>query len=153
MSTATLTREAILAMEEGPETDALVRSRVWGSVIRQYRTAISGDDGRRFVLLDPDVGEMWPCYLPDGMPDNEARDFWEPVPAYSTDIAAAWTVVDHWRNPRKPGGYGELALRCEGEPRDGLWVCNFGTKGKGTATTAPLAICRAALLATLGAEA
>lgn len=69
------------------------------------------------------------------------------VPHYSTDIGAAWLVVDWWRSPRKPGGYGELMIRCEGRPESGLWVVELGIVVTAHARTLPEAICRAALKA------
>ena len=60
-----------------------------------------------------------------------------PIPCYSTDIAAAWLIVEKMRNP-------DFRLS-----KDGDWACCFGGTISycGFADTAPLAICRAAMAA------
>jgi hypothetical protein len=62
--------------------------------------------------------------------------------SFSTDIAAAWQVVEKL----KPN-YPLLDMYCIGD-----WASSFGDGewGYGYAETAPLAICRAALIATQG---
>jgi len=89
------------------------------------------------------VAHDWPC-------DRDGNVH----PKFSTDIAAAWQVVEKMRDTL---GHWELAhhildpRKCyaefggEYEPYDGWHNC----KGCALADTAPLAICRAALLATL----
>lgn len=62
---------------------------------------------------------------------------WEPAKEPSSDIADAWEVVEKMRNPG-------FRLNKEGD-----WGCTFGGDHRfcAFADTAPLAICRAALLA------
>lgn len=69
------------------------------------------------------------------------------IPAYSTDIAAAWEVVE------KMFEYGGCEIGCYGSKSGGKWfeVVVITTNGevKVTAHTAHEAICKAALLAVL----
>ena len=74
-------------------------------------------------------------------------------PRYSADIGAAWDVVDAM--------YRRLSGRIDlTRLRHDLWVVTIGGLGsppawgevKATADTAPLAVCRAALLTTLSEE-
>jgi hypothetical protein len=79
--------------------------------------------------LDVLVGEYvfgWKSISPD-------------VPKFSTDVSAAWEVVNK---------FSPLHLFIlERDPNDLEWNCSFNAKhGIGFADTAPLAICRAALL-------
>jgi hypothetical protein len=74
----------------------------------------------------------------DRNPDGSVADlFWMICPRYSADIAAAWKVVEKmkWFCLQRSHGY---------------WVCEYDD-GKYIKTvdadTAPLAICRASLLA------
>ena len=114
MTTATLTRESILAMEAGAEMDALVAERVMGFDTHKY-----------------------PC----------GASFWP-----SKEIADAWRVVekvsgkDRLFNVKYASGVGALAQVVW---RDESLDC--GCMIEEEAPTAPLAICRAALLATLEA--
>jgi hypothetical protein len=137
-----MTRDEILAMEAGREMDALVAEKVmewtraeqpfiskWGTA---YEWQSTGDD----------------C------PDSDLNTLFAPLP-WSTDMAAAWEVVesfgpipfllafhpaDAWR-----GGSGEICCFSH-------WSCWFEGGGKIDAKTAPLAICRAALLAVMEAD-
>lgn len=71
----------------------------------------------------------------------------EDVPEYSTDIAAAWDVVEAWKGD---GSLCEIVLsRCESHVSTG-WRARFGeseASWEADAPTAPLAICLAALKA------
>lgn len=71
----------------------------------------------------------------------------EAAPPYSTDLAAAWSVVDRLLRTRR---WVEVVGTGDGE-----WICQVQDPGhwdsewlgtvRGEARTAPLAICRAAL--------
>ena len=120
-------------MEAGRELDALVAEKVMGFYWR-------------------DVNEHQRALCPPGIDDFFeilwGEDLDKYVPDYSTDITAAWLVVEKhphyfilsrtndWRGP------GML-----GDPKK--WVCRFYApeRFKVVADTAPLAICRAALKA------
>ena len=68
------------------------------------------------------------------VPNHHAID----PPDYTGSIREAWDVVKE---------YNDISLWCDSN-NGGVWVCEI--KGEyGEAETAPLAICRAALLATL----
>ena len=124
---ADLTPDTTLAMEAGPELDALVAERVMGWT--------RNDKG------------FW---FKPGKRHNWNHDGLDPPP-YSTDIAAAWEVVEKIKS--LPAGIDILVrANCVAidlhmfDMADGL-VKDIEA---GDATTAPLAICRAALLTTLG---
>lgn len=65
---------------------------------------------------------------------------WGLVPRYSTDIAAAWEVVEKFRDY-------DWKLYSHGEGET-MVIYKDGTHYEGDASTAPLAICRAAIKAT-----
>jgi hypothetical protein len=98
--------------------DALVAEQVMG--VRLIRV-----DGADFLMN------------PDGSGVGGIR--WSP----STDISAAWSVVEKMR--------AKYPVRIDYDsPPDDQWICVFGDAGGfiGVEKTAPLAICKAALLAT-----
>jgi hypothetical protein len=66
------------------------------------------------------------------------------LPYYSTDIAAAWQVVERMH-------YNHWKLTLEYVPSKEWWYAAFDMIGRvgGSTGTAPLAICRAALLAVM----
>jgi hypothetical protein len=78
-----------------------------------------------------------------GTPPGEPDEVTRPVPHYSTDIAAAWSVMEVMQ---KRGLYPRVLAIMSGR-----WCCEVagivgGARGV-DAASAPLAICRAALLA------
>lgn len=106
-------------MEAGPELDAAVAEHVMGRVVDPPRFP----NDRTRILRD-DAG----CV--DGL-----------VPPFSTDIAAAWKVVEALTN--HPGYEFWFTLEQMYEQ----WIASFVFGDPGAkADTAPLAICRAALL-------
>lgn len=111
-----LTRESILAMQPGREMDALVAECVMGWSDERPRYS-------QYIKVD----------------GNDIRA-WEP----STDIAAAWEVIDSPQLARYR--FGVLMTEL------GLWECRSFSPGYGIKVqsfTAQDAICRAALLSTL----
>lgn len=74
---------------------------------------------------------------------------------FSTDIAAAWQVVEKMRElqPKASGGFDKFEFMLNRYEQSGQWVCqvaadpngDWSTMAKADADTAPLAICRAAL--------
>lgn len=101
------------ALQAGREIDALVVERVMGWKVAKPEAA-----ALRFVTMG------------DTLHPNH-------VPHYSTDIAAAWEVVEALRARFVFEMY---------DREDGSYVVKFGQEVK-RADTAPLAICRAALAA------
>ena len=156
-----MTKNEILAMEAGPELDALVAEKVMGwerhdkcdrcSVSPKhiyYGTEYIGDswDGKEcHPYLKSPGGQKYylcPCH-------EQRRDSGPPPPPYSTDIAAAWEVVDALMD----NGIGLPQIFHDGQ----LWVasvsdCTRKKSNMASALTAPLAICRAALLAVMKVE-
>jgi ABA sandwich protein len=126
-----LTRDEILNMPAGREMDILMIDIVGGELIDK---AIHYDAsmGIRYAIQDDGVWRFQPglAWL------------WSP----STDIAAAWEVVK-----KMPDGF-ELRLHQHKLIRE-AWQAEFHEPGTENfmvlAATAPLAICRAALLAVL----
>lgn len=120
-----LTREQILEMEPGRELDRLVALYVMGLDESNFNYDTETGTSER-IRQNETFGEVWEPFNP------------------STDIAAAWEVVDKLKlciTPQSTGAPKELAymVECEIEINvDGIRVF---------AETAPEAICKAALLA------
>lgn len=87
-----------------------------------------------------------------GVDENDSFDYYEEEWQPSTDIAAAWEVVEHLLSKHKYWVFHTMSPRG-GAPE---WYAGFGQPSidttHGDAPTAPLAICRAALLAVIGDE-
>jgi len=129
---ADLTAEMIDAMEAGPEMDALVAERVMGWQLSEYR--IVRPDGSSF---DAPIREMW---------DDPLYSRYS-LPPYSTDIAAAWQVVEHMRTIEFDI---DLLLMPDSQDRCCLeHSARIESKVCAYAPDMPLAICRAALKTTL----
>lgn len=126
-----MNREQIMAMKPGRELNYLVAEKVMGW---KYHDS------------------MIPCIYPPGLLPYQ-NIYGHEVPNYSTDIGAAWEVVEkfdflylyRWNN--QP---------CKFECDPGEWECKLSEKGTdgflGIGKTAPEAICKASLLAVLGGE-
>jgi hypothetical protein len=120
-------------MPAGRELDALVAEKVMGWTLCD-RVAMGWGDGPPVFATGED---------PYDDTARPSRQDWRP----SEDIAAAWEVVENWRN--RCNGEGVVLLSWHSEE----WVCELGIWGvesgfrHAPADTAPLAICRAALLA------
>ena len=117
----------------GRDTDALIAERVMGRII--YRGPVPQEDLQ--ILED---GGSW-----IGVPGLGLQPTTETCPRYSTDIAAAFQVAEAMSTR-----FGmQLSLDMwGGDP----WWAEFADRqyiygAQSTATTAPLAICRAALKA------
>jgi hypothetical protein len=126
-----MTRDEILNTPAGRELDALVAEKVM-----ELKVDYEFSD-----VLEPRVPFLVDKY-----------DEWGYLPNYSTDIAAAWEVVEFlrrkfWSTNIVCWDYSvKWVVTCEyrtghGEPKKTLYA---------DADTAPLAICRAALLAVMG---
>ncbi len=114
-------------MSPGRELDAVVAEKVMGLSVRPIE--VIGASG-----VHADVGTV---DLPRRMPDGRMGVHAAPLPAYSTEIAAAWEVVEKLRSP---------VFVLEWEPD--RWLASFcGEDEDATADTAPHAICLAALKA------
>jgi hypothetical protein len=118
-------------LEAGPELDALIAEKVMGGTL--IRCSLHGaKDG------PPNCRQV---HWPGGRVGHP--------PEYSTDIAAAWTVVERLASLNEDQFVRVAALR------HGKWSAIVATEhassetilGRSAADSAPLAICRAALLA------
>jgi hypothetical protein len=125
-------------MTGGRELDALVAERVMGlQVQRDQYTA-----GVKALLGDKRSDDPWDYYIGD---TNDR------LPHYSTDISAAWLVVERMRQTHDF----ELGLLAKFKNGKDLWEAEFTDCATdeayksylAEADTAPLAICLAALAA------
>lgn len=133
------------SLPAGDRTDALIAERVFG-----WRWAPDGDGGGTLWMPDGQMAALW--YPGDVIVTSSA------LPHYSTDIAAAWLVVERLRS-------GDAARSWTFELRDNSehggpeeWLARFirydaaldeqrAPESWTCESAAPLAICRAALLA------
>jgi len=117
-----MTREEVLALAPGRELDALVAEKVMGW---EYKDAIYSWG----EVLRP---SQW--IKPNGWPVDR-------VSCYSTDISAAWEVVEEMGDC--------LHLKQHGEQGEWeAWFCGY-PNSKAHGETAPETICKAALLAVM----
>lgn len=112
-------------MEAGPEMDALIAERVMEWTLVENQGAAGGRFWQGGDVAFGDMSEFYP-------------------PRFSTDIVAAWEVVEKLAGDE----FGRVELTWD--MREGGWVCSWGIRfgARAVALTAPLAICRAALAAT-----
>lgn len=135
-----MTRDEIMAMVPGREMDALVAEKVMNlcvlDQVHQY--------GDGCVVSDKGFDE-WMSHPEYGRIDDP-----DLLPPYSTDIAAAWEVMEKWGFQAQAGYQG------------GDYFCSimYGFDGEGTplygevgdCASAPEAICKAALLTLIEEE-
>lgn len=125
-----MTREEILNMPANRETDVLMAEEVMGLRL-DWEFA-------EFQNGEPAVPTLRDKYDEIGM-----------VPFYSTDISAAWEVVEKLCNETGC----DIVKVCKRDPElFGEWSCNFGRGCEAFGDTAPLAICRAARLLVLKSQ-
>lgn len=110
-----MTRDEILNLPAGRELDALISVQLFG--VREFL-----DEDDAYYLGE----NQMPVRLPD----------------YSTDIAAAWEVVEKLKNVSGA----TIGVRVHPTAGYSINVYQLGMNYWPTADTAPLAICRAALL-------
>jgi hypothetical protein len=131
-----LTREQIENMPAGREMDALVAEHVMGW--KWYTSVASAGRLKALGVKDQHFyGDGWSLA---GSAAEPYVDALRHVPRYSVDIFNAWEVVDHQQ--------GGLRFELRRRPDGGFW-CSFGERMSAEAESAPLAICRAALLSRL----
>ena len=114
-----MARDEILKMEAGRELDALVAEKIFGFV---------------------DLGPLQFAGLRYQKPTTDGVVVLGRLPYYSTDIAAAWQVVEKYR----------CGFKLEFVDLYRRWYCEFTINENlqsALAETSPHAICRAALLA------
>lgn len=131
-------------LEEGSELDALVAEKVMGA---QWVPYTWYDGSAKLYLLEqggkPPKGDDFDL-LEDG------RIVGWNMPEYSSDMAAAWRVVEYIWKTKQMMIELERSYGMDGTSKG--WSCRFGGFDDGVyalADTMPLAICRAALKAVL----
>lgn len=138
--------DASLTLDAGRELDALIAVRVMG---------IAPADVRVRGEVDTPLVRVWnasPFWRQDGRHDRYGLTMNADAPPYSTDIAAAWKVVERL----KEAGHEIHVTNSWPYNRGSRWMCEVCSGNEATpntiwhsakADTAPLAICRAALSA------
>lgn len=138
----------IIKMPAGREMDALVAEFIFywiwiPSPLNTEQKIIVPTDKSKSDIIIPDSSAWW-----------WGEDIRALVPYYSTDIAAAWQVVEKMSRPDWAWIIESFNLANEDKPR--WFACFWGdidgelcSDASAEADTAPLAICRAALLAIL----
>ena len=121
-------------MVAGRELDAYVAEKVMG------RLKPEGDIARMGLGFHPQGHETryWSISTADSK-----RSWYYEGPQYSTDIAAAWEVVEKMHSR-------DFSMMAEWDDEDRMWFVGFSNKESykaDEAATAPLAICLAALKA------
>lgn len=146
------TGEYSVTIPAGRELDALIAENIFGWTWSQEKHRVADPDGYsiRKLLIPPNGEWILRAYeLEPGM--NSVRI---PIPPYSTDIAAAWEVVEKLKMtvsaPTAPYADGEYANSSETEWE--VEVTKLGSSDwsdivSARALTAPHAICLAALKA------
>jgi hypothetical protein len=138
-----MNRDEILNMEAGREMDELIAKAVMG----YYETTVKEEfyEGGRFVLKELNA------LTREGLHGGYIYHY--QIKGYSTDIAAAWQVVEKLKPSYQFGLWSDDFDGAEG------FGCRFRLKGTIAydrdivwTETAPLAICRASLLATLDSQ-
>lgn len=126
-------------MKPGRELDALVAEKVMGWKKDRVRVGRNSGDGTTFWTIDAlRFGDRIHALEPHDQPLNVPG-----LPPYSTDIAAAWEVVDNMRARN-------LEFEISSAPHRLPWLAKFGRRAEPAPTPAH-AICLAALKA-VGAE-
>jgi hypothetical protein len=135
-----MTRDEIFAEPAGPRLDAWVAEKVMGCLVHEEQ----GLGRIRYCCgcgYKRDRGEY-----PHGSDGYDGSRSERDLPDYSTDIAAAWQVVEKFK---QSGSFIQLWCGCSGP--DAVWSARIHSWIV-TADTVPLAICQAALLAITGAK-
>ena len=145
-----MTKEEISAMEAGEQLDCLVAEEVMGEPKPSRWTPRNALNLQLAGNPAMSKGENWVCLC-----KYEEGDIpvWYPLP-FSTDISAAWQVVEKMFEL----GYAMSLLHLSSEPfYPEYWYCDFRPKDSNKPPeyewidhqmTAPIAISKAALLTT-----
>lgn len=127
----TLTREQVLEMKEGRGLDRLIKEHVFKEDLSEYHWARSG---------------------PSMFRNHEGGVNWIDIPQYSTDISAAWEVVEMLQASHM---YTDIRT-CADFYEVWIVIPPFMKEEQGTETVSSPkiseAICKAALLTTIGEE-
>jgi len=132
-------------MNAGRELDALVAEKVMGCKWGEFHN--TPDEPGRWedhkFLVDPDGNKVAVRWKTKNLLTWDMCHYWpsRPLRPYSTDIAAAWEVVEKFISE------GVSIYRDDRQPSKGKWYALFGDGCGVEADTVPLAICLAALKA------
>ncbi len=146
-----MTKEQILAMEPGPELDALMAEKVMGHPMPDF---IPEDALDLNLAGTPIHYDSWTCVC---RYDEGDTPKWVPD-LYSTDISAAWRVLEklteEWTKRNKPISI-EVIYDCGAyETKIETWNEDKHDWNEpifcGSCEAAPEAICRAALIVFIG---
>jgi hypothetical protein len=139
-----MTRDEIMNMPAGREMDALIAEKIFKlEGVNYYGRPNLGP----WVIVEQDDATGLYCWVGDGSDFDEHRIY--SVPLYSKDIESAWAVA------AKGSSFGvdNYSTISQEEAADGIvrWTSEIYIDrwGEADADTAPLAICRAALLAVM----
>lgn len=148
-----MTREEIMAMEPGAEMDALVATLVMG-----WQRFVPGTRDPAFDWAQWNTATGASGWFVDSDPDyyacGEECHVWRP----STDITAAWMVVEAVRERPDADGYARWYVKIHDTAiPETPWTATFRKRlgggppfmAEASEKDAPLAICRAALLTTI----
>ncbi len=135
-----MTKEEILAMKPGPELDTLVAEQVMGHPMPDF---IPEDALDLYLVGTPIHCDNWTCVC---RYDEGDTPKWVPDP-YSTDISAAWSVVEKMKLKFYDfqGFCYNLITELFGT---NISDCTFNTIEMVLRGLTPEAICKAALIAT-----
>jgi len=140
-----MTRDEVLAMEAGRKLDRLIAQHIMGKVCHD-RVCINGEwfEVETWLEAGEDPADPWIGTMAGGG-----------LGWYSTDIAAAWEVVEHL--VRQGMWWAAEFYRHDDPPHDWAFCKPVDNRGAfryydARADSLPLAICRAALLAAMEAE-
>lgn len=138
-----MTREEILSMPAGIEMDALVQKHIFG--IKQRYACFADGYIPDNCCENPEDCTVAERLVKEGRKYPDDCEEWRELEhiLYSNDIAATWMVVEKMQ---------DCLHLCE-HGKEGTWEACFCYAGPGkeaSANSAPLAICRAALLSVLG---
>jgi hypothetical protein len=129
-------------LEAGPALDALVAGKVLGRQVVKAATL----ESLGFAEARGEKPSVFPpkCITMGIKEDDNVFSDGRPVPAYSSDIAAAWEILGKVQEVGSIQNFGGFGWRCE------IHTTIPGHHDSaGEADTAPLAICRACLKAVL----
>jgi hypothetical protein len=138
-----MTREEIIAMEPGRKLDTLVAEKVMGLTVYHYDKDV--EENCYYMLMDT---EGFP-FEPFGGEKETEEEAWLSCFYYSTDISAAWEVVEKIKKDLDWW----IVLNSEGEKWIALFYWDkYQIACECEAETASEAICKCALMAVMDKE-
>jgi len=154
MTHEAVTLDSILSLPAGLELDAIVAERVMGLLTVKERWPIAWHTGKA-LSIDPEDVALWRDCLFIGSQTNSEGDR-HTVPHYSTSITAAWEVVEKLKSTFTRDRSGRaIGFDLNYSSIFNVWSVNLivdemGPVERIDGSTAPLAICRAAVKAVRG---